>query len=222
MTASMELLVVLLTAFGLNMIPFAGPSNLFIASNAVVLLSLTEPTIISNPAILIAIGFAVAIGSSTAKSVHYIVTFFVGKRLKGKLRQRLDEDAAKVKKWAALLLFTAAATPIPDEPIVIPLGLMKYSPFKFFTAYFLGKLAVGIGGAFFGAWTGNALSEWLSPELMVVLSIILTIAVTIILLKVDFGKLAAKLFKKKTEGTKLEQESENTTRLEAKPKLGEN
>lgn len=199
MTALMELFVVLLTAFGFNLIPFAGPSNLFIASNAVVVLSLADPNVVSSPAFLIAIGFLVAIGSSVAKSVHYIVTFFVGKRLKGKQRQRLDEDAAKVKKWAALLLFAAAASPIPDEPIVIPLGLMKYSPFKFFTVYFLGKLAIGIGGAFFGAWTGSTLSEWLSPELMVASSIILTVVVTIILLKVDFGKLAEKVFKKKPE-----------------------
>lgn len=209
MTALMELLFVLLTAFGLNMIPFAGPSNLFIASNAVVVLSLTDPAIVSNPAILIAIGFVVAIGSSVAKSVHYIVTFFLGKRLKGKLRHRLDEDAAKVKKWASLLLFTAAATPIPDEPIVIPLGLMKYSPIKFFTAYFLGKLTVGIGGAFFGAWTGSTLSGWLSPELMVAISIVLTIAITIILLKVDFEKLAQKIFKKKAEQTKPEETEES-------------
>lgn len=197
MAALVELFVVLLTAFGLNLIPFAGPSNLFIASNAVAVLSLTEPGIVSNPAMLFVIGFLVAIGSSAAKSVHYAVTFFVGKRLKGKQRQRLDEDAAKVKKWASLLLFAAAASPIPDEPIVIPLGLMKYSPVKFFTAYFLGKLTIGIAGAFFGAWTGSALSEWLSPELMVALSVILTVVVTVILFKVDFGKLAEKVFGKK-------------------------
>ncbi len=214
MTAFVELFLVLLTSLGLNLIPFAGPSNLFIASNAVVVLSLTDPTLVSNPAILIAIGFLVAIGSSVAKSVHYIVTFYVGKHLKGKQRERLDEDAAKIKKWAALLLFAAAATPIPDEPIVIPLGLMKYSPIKFFTAYFLGKLTIGIGGAFFGAWTGSALSEWLSPELMVALSIILTIVVTIILFKVDFGKLAQKMFRKQgKEGSpeKLNPESNDLT-----------
>ncbi len=190
MTSLVELLVVLATAFGFNLIPFAGPSNLLIASNAALLLNTTDPWI------LVAIGFFVAIGASLAKSVHYLVTFFVGKRLKGKQRQRLDEDASKLRRWAFWLLFIAAATPIPDEPVVIPLGLMKYSPSKFFAAFFLGKLSITVIGAFLGAWTKSALSEWLSPELTVILSVILTVAITVILLKVDVGKIADRIVKR--------------------------
>jgi membrane protein DedA with SNARE-associated domain len=190
MTSLVELLVVLATAFGFNLIPFAGPSNLLIASNAALLLGNSDPWI------LVAIGFIVAIGASLAKSVHYLVTFFVGKHLKGKQRERLDEDASKLKRWAFWLLFIAAATPVPDEPVVIPLGLMKYSPSKFFTAFFLGKLSITVIGAFLGAWTKSALSEWLSPELAVILSIVLTIVVTVILLKVDVGKIAERIVKK--------------------------
>jgi uncharacterized membrane protein YdjX (TVP38/TMEM64 family) len=96
----------------------------------------------------------------------------------------------------------AAATPIPDEPVVIPLGLMKYSPVKFFTAFFLGKLSITVAGAFLGAWTKNTFSEWLSPEVMIVLSIVLTIVITVILLKVDVGKIAERIaarFQKKTK-----------------------
>ncbi len=184
MTSIIELLFVLLSSFGFNLIPFAGPSNLFIASNAALFLQT------SDPVVLVAIGFLVALGASFAKSVHYMVTFFVGKHLKGKQRLRLDQDAAKLRRWAFWLLFAAAASPIPDEPIVIPLGLMKYSPSKFFTAFFLGKLSITVVGAFLGAWTKSALSEWLSPELMVTLSVALTIVITVILLKVDLGKLA--------------------------------
>jgi membrane protein YqaA with SNARE-associated domain len=68
-----------------------------------------------------------------------MVTFFVSKHLNEQRQKRLNTDAQKVRRWAFLLLFAAAATPIPDEPIIIPLGLMKYSPTKFFVSYFLGK-----------------------------------------------------------------------------------
>ena len=203
MVSIFELLIVLFTSFGFNLIPFAGPSNLFIASNAALLLGTTDPVV------LVVIGFLVALGGSFAKSIHYMVTFFVGKHLSVKRRQRLDADAVKVKRWAFLLLFTAAATPIPDEPVVIPLGLMKYSPVKFFTAFFLGKLSITVAGAFLGAWSGNALSEWISPEVMIILSIALTVVVTIILLKVDFGKLAKKYLKKKPKDTEQNSESTN-------------
>ena len=191
MTPAIDLLIVLLTAFGFNLIPFAGPSNLFIASNAALALS------VSDPVILVGIGFAVAFGASFAKSVHYLVTFFVGKHLKGRRRERLDADAVKVKRWAFWLLYIAAATPVPDEPVVIPLGLMKYNPAKFFIAFFLGKLSITVVGAFLGAWTKATFSEWLNPNLMIALSVVLTVVVTIILLKVDVGKLVEKYLKRK-------------------------
>jgi membrane protein DedA with SNARE-associated domain len=192
MASLIELLVVLLSSFGFNLIPFAGPSNLFIASNFALILG------VADPATLVAIGFLVALGAALAKSIHYLVTFFVSKHLSEKRRRRLDAEALKVKRWAFLLLFVAAATPIPDEPVIIPLGLLKYSPVKFFSAFFFGKLSITVVGAFLGGWTKSTFSEWLSPEAMIALSIVLTIVVTVILLKVDVGKLAERFLKRKT------------------------
>ena len=197
MVSGFEFLIVLATSFGLNLIPFAGPSNLFIASTAVLSLGVADPTI------LIVVGVLIALGGSFAKSIHYLVTFFISKHLSQKRQERLNADAVKVKKWAFLLLFVAAASPIPDEPVVIPLGLMKYSPAKFFTSFFLGKLVITISGAFLGAWTKMTFAEWLSPEAMIILSILLTIVITAILLKVDVGKSLEKFvarFKKKHKG----------------------
>jgi uncharacterized membrane protein YdjX (TVP38/TMEM64 family) len=201
MSSIIELLVILLSAFGFNLIPFAGPSNLFIASTAA--LGFVNP----DPTTLFVIGFVVALGSALAKGTHYMVTFFVGKHLSEKRRLRLDAEGVKVKRWAFLLLFVAAATPIPDEPVVIPLGLMKYSPVKFFTAFFLGKLSITVAGAFLGSWSKSTFSEWLSPEIMIVLSIVLTIVITYIMLKVDVGKIAEKLLKKKTKTQKTNPDS---------------
>jgi uncharacterized membrane protein YdjX (TVP38/TMEM64 family) len=192
MASLIELLVVLLSSFGFNLIPFAGPSNLFIASNFALILG------VADPATLVAIGFLVALGAALAKSIHYLVTFFVSKHLSGKQRQRLDAEALKVKRWAFLLLFVAAATPVPDEPVIIPLGLLKYSPVKFFSVFFLGKLSITVVGAFLGSWTKSTFSEWLSIEAMIALSVVLTIVVTVILLKVDVGKLAERFLKRKT------------------------
>jgi uncharacterized membrane protein YdjX (TVP38/TMEM64 family) len=199
MISLIELLILFLTAFGLNLIPFAGPSNLFIASTAAVGIINADITT------LFLIGLIIAIAAALAKGIHYAVTFFVSKHLSQERQARLDAEAAKVRRWAFLLLFLAAASPIPDEPIVIPLGLMKYSIPKFFTAYFLGKLTITVAGAFLGNIVAGFFSVWLSPTAMVIISIVLTVAITIILLKVDFGKLAQKIFKKKQpkENTKI-------------------
>lgn len=195
MASFIELLFVWLGSILLNLIPFASPSNLFIASNSALLLNATDPLSLAT------IGFLVAAGATLAKTVHYLVTFFVSKYLKEKQRRRLEAQLPSVKRWAFLLLFVAAATPIPDEPVVIPLGLMKYSPFKFFSAFFSGKILITVLGAFLGSWTKSALSEWLNPEVTIALSIILTIIVTIVLLKVDVGSLFDRFLKRKHERT---------------------
>jgi membrane protein DedA with SNARE-associated domain len=162
------------------------------------------------------IAITVALGAPIAKGIHYGVILFTRERLNGKRhtalksnrllplkklfakflseknRTTLETNTAKIKKRAFLSLYLTAATPIPDEPIVFTLGLMKYSITKFFTAFFLGKLSITVMGAFTGSKMGNVLSEWLSPEMMDIVSIVLTIALTVIiaviLFKCDLGK----------------------------------
>ncbi len=190
MLFTIEFLITFLVAFGLNLVPFFGPSNLLIASTAAIGMIEADTTA------LITIAFLIALAAALAKSVHYMITFFVSKHLSEKSRARLDAEAGKVKRWAFLLLYLAAATPVPDEPVVIPLGLMKYSPTKFFLSYFLGKITITVAGVFLGNWVETNFSGLLSPLEMVVISIFLTIIVTVILFQVDVGKILDKIFKK--------------------------
>ena len=196
-----EFVIIFLVALGFNLIPFLGPSNLFIASTAAI--SLVNPDV----GTLVTIGFLIALAASIAKGVYYVVTFFVSKHLSEKNRQRLDAQSVKVKPWAFLLLYLAAATPIPDEPVVIPLGLMKYNPAKFFSAYFLGKISITLAGAFLGRWTETYFSSWLSQEVMIVLSIGLTVIVTIIMFKVDVGKWLDRIYRKRQSSQKAAEQS---------------
>lgn len=186
MASVLELIVIFLTSFGLNLIPFASPSNLLIASNAA-LISSVDP---------IGIGLLVASGSTGAKSIHYIVTYFVGKRIRKDRRERLDALAIKFRHWEFITLFIAAATPIPDEPVIVPLGLMKYNPGKFLLAFFSGKLVVTIAGAYLGRAGEELLSSVISQEILFAISLILTLVITIVLLKLDVEGIARKAFKR--------------------------
>jgi membrane protein YqaA with SNARE-associated domain len=170
----------------LGLIPFVGPSDLLIASNAALLVK-------ADP---FSLGFLVALGSASAKLVHYIATFFLGNFLSEKRRKNIDAVSLRVKKWAFLGLFVACATPIPDEPVIIPLGLMKYNPAKFYLAAFLGKVSITVVGAYLGIMGGGFLFSFISNGVFIVLSIILTIAVTIMLLKIDLGKIAERMLRR--------------------------
>lgn len=210
MASIIELLLLLLTSLGLNLVPFASPSNLLIASSAALMTS-ADPVMI---------GLIISVGSATAKSVHYLITYYAGKRLRKQRRERLDALAPKFRRWGALALFIAAATPIPDEPVVIPMGLLKYNPAKFFIAFFLGKLVITIPGAYLGRAAEGMFSPWFSPELIAALSVILTVIVTVILLKVDVEGMARRglqKFRKKSPTTSGEnnQGSEQSQNMSA-------
>jgi uncharacterized membrane protein YdjX (TVP38/TMEM64 family) len=188
LAALYELLGILLTSFFLNLIPFAGPSNLLIASNFALLLGDADP---------FTIGFLVAFGSASAKFVHYLVAFFIGGLMSKERREHLDAVRLKFRRWASLALFVVAATPLPDEPVVVPLGLIKYSPVKFYLAYFAGKLSITVVGAYLGKVSQEHLAPMISQEALIAISIILTVAFTIILLKADVRKAAEKILKRK-------------------------
>lgn len=183
-----EIFGILLTSFLLNIIPFAGPSNLFIASNIALKMSSVDP---------LTIGLFVAVGSASAKFIHYMVMFFAGKHIGEKRRERLDAAAPKLKKWAFLALFVVAATPLPDEPVIIPLGLIRYNPGKLFLAYFSGKLLIGVIGAYLGVFTHEVFVSMIDENALMVVSIVVTVVITIVLLKVDVMKLAERILKRK-------------------------
>jgi len=212
-TSIIEFVFIFGLGFGFNLIPFAGPSNLLIASNAAIALGTTDTTT------LVLVGVLIAFGAALAKGIHYMVTFFVSGRLSQKRQAKLNTDAALIKKWAIPLLYLVAATPLPDEPVVIPLGLMKYNPLKFFSAYFLGKLTIAVAGAFLGNIAGDFLLNWFTPEesfiVSIVVSVVLTVVITVILLKVDLKKLTEKYFhhqilpNREKEKTKIASEEPN-------------
>lgn len=183
-----EISGILLTSFLLNIIPFAGPSNLLIASTIALKFTDVDPLMI---------GFLVAFGAASAKFIHYLVMFFAGRYIGEKRLKRIEAASPKLRKWAPIALFVVAATPIPDEPVIVPLGLIRYNPGKLFVAYFLGKLVVGVAGAYFGVFTHHVLGSMVDENVLIALSIALTVIVTVILLKVDVSKLAERIFKKK-------------------------
>lgn len=183
-----ELLGILVISFGLNIIPFMGPSNMLIALN-------TALGVNADP---ITIGFLVALGSASAKSIHYGITFFVSGFLSEERRKSLNATGLKLKHWAFLALFIVATSPFPDEPVIVPLGLLKYNPIKFFIPYFIGKLSITVVGAYLGKAGQELLAPWIGKEILMIASIILTIIVTAMLLKVDISEMARKVVKRKS------------------------
>jgi len=176
---SLGYLGVFLFAFGLNILPFTSPSNLVLAA-------FVSTIFHSSP---IAIGFLIAMGSTIAKTIHYYVSYYGSRVLKEDTRRRLEDYGRRVGRKGAFILFLASATPIPDDPIVVAMGVTKYSPIKFFAAFFAGKVLITVFGAFMGNTLGQVLTVNLGDVGTVTVSATLTVLVTVVLIKVDLEKL---------------------------------
>lgn len=168
-----------------NLIPFASPSNLVIAGATTFLLPQMNPLLV---------GLVVAVAASAAKTGHYYVAVYLGGKA-GKSTQKLTSLGRSLGRWGALAAFVAAATPIPDDPVVIPLGLARYSPIKFFAAFFLGKALVSVAGAYLGQRAATTFQNLFPSNEYIAITVALSVVVVVALLKSDFSKIAEKFMK---------------------------
>lgn len=170
----------LLICFIINMIPFLSPSNMVLAGAAMLLLPGFNP---------ILVGFIVAIAATTAKLVHFFIVRGSRMVMSEERLRSLDSEKNRVEKWGALAVFIAAASPVPDDPLIVYVGLTKYNTMKFTISYFIGKVAVTTLGALIGYSVGG----FFESMPIVVASIALTALIT------------GFLFKRKTEGAQSDE-----------------
>ena len=83
-----------------------------------------------------------AFTATAAKQIIFYISYGGRRIISEKTKKRMEPFQKLVKRYGATAAFVAAATPIPDDIVYIPLGLSKYSPKKFFIATLLGKLVL--------------------------------------------------------------------------------
>ena len=100
-----------------------------------------------------------AISATVAKQIIFFLSFGGRKILNPKTRKRMKPFERLVKKYGAAAAFFAAATPMPDDIIFIPLGLAKYNPKRFFVATLAGKIVLSYIIVFISHYIGLSFVE---------------------------------------------------------------
>lgn len=83
-----------------------------------------------------------AITSTVAKQIIFLISYEGRRIINEKTRKRMKPFERLVKRYGAAAAFIAAATPIPDDLIYVPLGLAKYNPWRFFVSTLVGKIVL--------------------------------------------------------------------------------
>lgn len=142
-----------------------------------------------------------AISATAAKQIIFMVSYGGRKIISDKTRKRMRPFERLVKKYGAGAAFFAAATPIPDDLVYVPLGLAKYNPKRFFIATLTGKLVLSYIIVIVSHNLGISLVEPFLEDIEDVNSVYIGIiifgaamtAVVILLLRLDWSRILGRV-----------------------------
>ena len=130
------------------------------------------------------IALSSAAGIVAAKTIIFFVSYYGRAMLSDKTKKRMRPLQRVVSKYGWPGAFIAAATPIPDDIIYIPLGLAKYSPWKFAAATFAGKLLMNEAIVWSSIYLGRPFVERYLAETTDLTGLIIAAIVSIVILGV--------------------------------------
>ena len=139
------------------------------------------------------IGVLSGVGAGLGK----LSSYFIGRggaRVVGEERRRqLEVLKGLVRDYAAVAVFIASATPVPDDVVLISVGMINYPVWKYLLATLGGKVflctVVALSASGFAevmGWLVGGSGGWLS----VAASIAFMLAVTYVILRVDWAFVA--------------------------------
>ena len=142
-----------------------------------------------------------AITSTAAKQIIFYASYGGRKIISEKTKKRMLPFQKLVKRYGGSAAFVAAATPIPDDLVYIPLGLAKYNPKRFFVATLLGKFVLYYVIVLISHYMGLSLLEPVLQEIndplpvyigIIALGIAMTVVV-ILLLRLNWEKILGRI-----------------------------
>jgi len=141
-----------------------------------------------------------ALTSTAAKQIIFYVSYGGRKIISEKTKKRMKPFQKLVKRYGGSAAFVAAATPIPDDLVYIPLGLAKYNPKRFFVATLLGKFVLYYVIVLISHYMGLSLLEPVLQQIddplpvyigIIALGVAMTVVV-ILLLRLNWEKILGK------------------------------
>ena len=126
-----------------------------------------------------------SVGASAAKLIIFLISFWGGSKVGKERRRKMSALGILAERYGWLAVFIAAATPIPDDLVYIPLGVVRFNPLVFLFCTFVGKLIINgliiYGSALTLPWVFLLMGEIKDPAIFwtsaVALIVVITVAV---------------------------------------------
>ncbi len=181
---------------GIFLVSLLGATSIFFPiPSSVVIFTLGGLDIFDPIWIAVAAGLGAAVGEFTG----YLLGFGGRKFIGEKYKRKMDLLTRLFKRYGSVVIFVFALTPLPDDLLFIPLGVMRYSIIRSFVPALIGKffsnliiaysgrLSIGIIRDLFGVE-----GEGVSFLIGFVVAILLLVIILIIMFKVNWEKVVEK------------------------------
>ncbi len=182
---------------GLGLVNFFGSLIPFIPLPGFLLLATMS---VGNQFDLHVLALLSAITATVAKQIIFYVSYGGRRIINEKTRKRMRPFERLVKRYGAAAAFVAAATPIPDDLVYVPLGLAKYNAKRFFIATLSGKIVLSYSIVLISHHLGISLVEPFLENVRDATAVYVGIAifavmmtsVVIIMLRLDWQRILGK------------------------------
>lgn len=145
------------------------------------------------------IAVAAGLGSAMGEFSGYILGFGGRKALSEKYKKKMDFLMKVFNKFGPIAIFLFALTPLPDDLLFIPLGVMRYSIIRAFIPALIGKFCMNFIVAYSGRFSIQIIrdifgveSDLITALIGMILAIVLLIIVFVIMFKVDWEEYLSK------------------------------
>ncbi|MEM2431592.1 MAG: VTT domain-containing protein [Candidatus Bathyarchaeia archaeon] len=190
--------------FGIFIASFIGAASIIVPIPYTVLIFMLGKYL--NPFIL---AFSAGAGASLGEFFGYLLGYYGRAIISEERRRKINYVLRLFSRYGSLAIFIFALTPLPDDLLFIPLGIMHYSFIRAFIPCFLGKmfmsfilayggqLSLGFIEMMFGGEEGNL---W-----VMIATTVLLIIIVIAMLKIDWEKVIP--LEEKSRGSEGKSES---------------
>ena len=181
---------------GIFLISLLGATSIFVPiPSTVVIFILSSQTTFDPLLIAVFAGAGAAIGELSG----YLIGIGGRKVIGEKYKRKMDILMKLFERFGPIVIFVFALTPLPDDLLFIPLGVMRYKILHAFIPALIGKFVSNLIVAYAGRFFIYAIrdffgveSEGISLLIGTVLAVILLVVVLVIMFKVDWEKRAEK------------------------------
>ena len=173
---------------GIFIVSFAGSASVIFPIPYTLVIFYAGSTRMFDPLLIALSG---GTGSGIGEILGYFLGYYGRAVLSDERKRKIDYIVKVFNRYGMVAVFIFALTPLPDDLLFIPLGIMRYSFLRFFIPCLAGKILMCLILAYGGYLSIEIIESLLGEEggyIGMIASFILLIVILILMLKVDWEK----------------------------------